>query len=242
MEKFIYYCRDCDKLYKVSGSGKKVKCNSCGQELADLKISDEEYSLLGPDEKKRLKSNSTVKADVKDVKLDEQTSNGKSSFFDMVQDDFEKKYHYTETQDTYVPVPEKNLTKAQTTLPGNDYDKNIKTSITLSWTLCFLPLILAIIIVIAEITNLRYPSTLTFISYAAVIAADGYSLKQCDIKLGLGWEILGLIFPPGYIFKKSKILKQKYTCAVVSLVVFLSLTIMMRIQNRFLILQMIGSL
>ena len=36
---------------------------------------------------------------------------------------------------------------------------------------------------------------------------------------------MGLIFPPAYLFKKSKVLGQRYTCAILSLVLFVFLIV-----------------
>ncbi len=55
MDKIMYYCSECKKLYKVGGTGKKVKCNSCGNELIDLKVTDEEYALMDSAERNALK-------------------------------------------------------------------------------------------------------------------------------------------------------------------------------------------
>ncbi len=55
MEKIMYFCKKCDKLYKVGGSGRIVKCNSCGRELVDLKMTDKEYEALDYSEKNSVK-------------------------------------------------------------------------------------------------------------------------------------------------------------------------------------------
>ena len=55
MDKIMYFCKKCDKLYKVGGSDRKVKCNSCGRDLIDLKVSDREYEALDYSEKNSLK-------------------------------------------------------------------------------------------------------------------------------------------------------------------------------------------
>ena len=46
MAGYIYYCDNCKKLFRISETGKKVKCPKCTSELSDLKISDEEYASL----------------------------------------------------------------------------------------------------------------------------------------------------------------------------------------------------
>lgn len=60
MDKIMYYCKECNKLYKVGGSGKRVKCNSCGNELIDLKVTDEEYALMDTSEKNSLKYHASM--------------------------------------------------------------------------------------------------------------------------------------------------------------------------------------
>ena len=44
--KYIYYCDNCNKVYKVAGEGRKVKCTNCRQGLRDLSISEEDYLVL----------------------------------------------------------------------------------------------------------------------------------------------------------------------------------------------------
>ena len=67
MDKYLYYCEDCDKLFKLSNKGKKVKCTKCGALLKDLETSSSEYEALSPDEKEVLKM-WTVVEDTKDDK------------------------------------------------------------------------------------------------------------------------------------------------------------------------------
>lgn len=55
MDKYLYYCENCDKLFKLSNKGKKVKCTKCGAMLKDLEITSSDYEALSPDEKEVLK-------------------------------------------------------------------------------------------------------------------------------------------------------------------------------------------
>ena len=55
MDKFLYYCENCDKLFKLGNKGKKVKCTKCGARLKDLEITSTDYEALSPDEKEVLK-------------------------------------------------------------------------------------------------------------------------------------------------------------------------------------------
>ncbi len=55
MDKYLYYCENCDKLFKLSNKGKKVKCTRCGSKLKDLEITSTDYEALSPDEKEVLK-------------------------------------------------------------------------------------------------------------------------------------------------------------------------------------------
>lgn len=38
MNGYMYYCKDCKKLFKISAAEKKAKCPKCSQPLLDLKI------------------------------------------------------------------------------------------------------------------------------------------------------------------------------------------------------------
>ena len=60
MDKYMYYCKDCDKLYKVAGSGRKVKCNKCQADLVDLMITDVEYESLDSAERNSVKYNARM--------------------------------------------------------------------------------------------------------------------------------------------------------------------------------------
>ena len=42
----MYLCPTCNKTFKVKGSGKKVKCKTCGQLLEDMEIGADEWSTL----------------------------------------------------------------------------------------------------------------------------------------------------------------------------------------------------
>lgn len=57
MDSYFYYCSECDKLFKVSGSGKKVKCSKCSGLLYDLGVTSEEYALLDNEAKEAIKHN-----------------------------------------------------------------------------------------------------------------------------------------------------------------------------------------
>ena len=60
MAGYIYYCDNCKKLFKISETGKKVKCPKCTSELSDLKISDEEYASLDKAGKDDIKKKALV--------------------------------------------------------------------------------------------------------------------------------------------------------------------------------------
>ena len=81
MDKILYYCKSCKKLYKVEESGRHVKCNKCQQELIDLKVTDKEYEQMDDSEKNSLKYNAVTDFRTEDTGID---SSGKSSFFDMM--------------------------------------------------------------------------------------------------------------------------------------------------------------
>ena len=56
--KYIYYCDNCNKVYKVAGEGRKVKYTNCRQGLRDLSISEEDYLVLDRSARERLKHKS----------------------------------------------------------------------------------------------------------------------------------------------------------------------------------------
>lgn len=60
MDKYLYYCENCDKLFKLSNRGKKIKCTKCGGKLKDLDITSSDYEALSADEKEVLKMWTTV--------------------------------------------------------------------------------------------------------------------------------------------------------------------------------------
>ncbi len=81
MDKIMYFCKKCDKLYKVGGSGRKVKCNSCGRDLIDLKVSDREYEALDYSEKNSLKYHARM-VDTGNDEPDDNVSNNADSEID----------------------------------------------------------------------------------------------------------------------------------------------------------------
>lgn len=56
MENYLYFCTECNKLFKVADTGRKVKCSHCSKPLADLEITDTEYAALDPDKREALKN------------------------------------------------------------------------------------------------------------------------------------------------------------------------------------------
>ncbi len=52
----MYYCPDCNKVFKAAGTGKKIKCSQCAELLYDMKISSEDYSALTKEGRESLKS------------------------------------------------------------------------------------------------------------------------------------------------------------------------------------------
>ena len=68
MAGYIYYCDNCNKLFKIGETGKKVKCPKCTSELSDLKVSDEEYASLDKAGKDGIKKKAL---DVPEKKVDD---------------------------------------------------------------------------------------------------------------------------------------------------------------------------
>ena len=55
MSNFLYFCPNCNKLYKAGASGKKLKCSQCSELAIDLGISDDEYREMNKTQKQELK-------------------------------------------------------------------------------------------------------------------------------------------------------------------------------------------
>ena len=75
MDSYLYYCSVCNKLFKVSGSGKRVKCSKCNHFLFDMEITSDAYASLSSDEKESLKSKFKVqeKSSDPETEKDQQT-------------------------------------------------------------------------------------------------------------------------------------------------------------------------
>ena len=58
--KYMYYCPECNKVFKAGETGKKIKCPKCKSNLSDLGISDQDYALLPAAEKEIMKQNMRV--------------------------------------------------------------------------------------------------------------------------------------------------------------------------------------
>lgn len=76
MSGYIYYCKDCNKVFKIGVAGRKVKCPKCGKLLYDLKISDEEYAKLDKAGKQTVKEKAEY--DSTEPKLAKETSSNVS--------------------------------------------------------------------------------------------------------------------------------------------------------------------
>ncbi|MCR5508736.1 MAG: hypothetical protein K6F34_08610 [Lachnospiraceae bacterium] len=59
MDSYMYYCADCNRLFKVGGTGKKAKCPQCEGMLKDLGVSSEEYAAMDTEKKNALKAGMT---------------------------------------------------------------------------------------------------------------------------------------------------------------------------------------
>lgn len=55
MSDYLYYCPDCNKLYKAGAVGKMIKCAQCSQLAYDMNITSEEYYKLSPSQRQELK-------------------------------------------------------------------------------------------------------------------------------------------------------------------------------------------
>ncbi len=61
--KYMYYCPNCNKVFKAGETGKKIKCPKCKSDLSDLGISEQDYAVLPAAEKAIMKQNMAVKDD-----------------------------------------------------------------------------------------------------------------------------------------------------------------------------------
>lgn len=61
--KYMYYCPNCNKVFKAGETGKKIKCPKCKSDLSDLGISEQDYAVLPAAEKTIMKQNMAVKDD-----------------------------------------------------------------------------------------------------------------------------------------------------------------------------------
>ncbi len=265
MDKIMYYCPECHKLYKVSGAGKRVKCTGCASTLADLQIADTEYDKLDAVQKKELKLKAERKqaAEDTDIKLnetnvpvnpiekkdvpdEEPTAEipRRSSFFDiddgmdegmsssfttpihtsdrLSSDQVNQSYFSFETESKQMETEKpKGIFKMNTARATMDEDKVLSTSNTISWILCFFPLIVFMVAVVCTILNINTAGKVFRYLFIGFMCYDSYMLTQIGSRIGLGWEFLGLLFPPVYLFKKAKVLDVKKTCAIVSLIIWL---------------------
>lgn len=100
-------------------------------------------------------------------------------------------------------------------------DSVMKTINALSWVLALLPLFLSALALILSKMGIEMSNFISNAFYIAVISTDCYFLGQMGIKVSWGYRLVGFLFPPVYLFKKAKILGQKKTYAIVSLVIFI---------------------
>ena len=56
MDNSMYYCPNCNKVFKAGGTGKRIKCTQCAEILYDMKISSEDYSALSKEGRESIKS------------------------------------------------------------------------------------------------------------------------------------------------------------------------------------------
>lgn len=56
MESYLYFCTECNKLFKVADTGRKVKCSNCSKPLVDLEIKDTDYAALDMEKREALKN------------------------------------------------------------------------------------------------------------------------------------------------------------------------------------------
>ncbi len=100
-------------------------------------------------------------------------------------------------------------------------DSVMKTINALSWALALLPLFLSALALILSKIGIEMSTFISNAFYIAVISTDCYFLSQMGIKVSWGYRLVGFLFPPVYLFKKAKILGQKKTYAIVSLIIFI---------------------
>ena len=55
MEQIMYVCPNCEKLFKVKGEHKSIRCSQCSINLVDMKISFDSWNKLSKDERSNIK-------------------------------------------------------------------------------------------------------------------------------------------------------------------------------------------
>lgn len=55
MDHFMYYCPDCQKLYKIVGEGKRAKCNQCGNIIVCMDVTSAEWDTLSKEQRNDIK-------------------------------------------------------------------------------------------------------------------------------------------------------------------------------------------
>ena len=85
MDSYLYFCTECNKLFKVADTGRNVKCSRCSNLLVDLEITDTEYASLHPEKREALKAGARESVNAKE-KPEAQTekSGERPDFFDQI--------------------------------------------------------------------------------------------------------------------------------------------------------------
>ncbi len=86
----MYYCPDCNKVFKAGDPGKTIKCPKCTHLLKDLEISDDNYALLSSSEKAALKTNIAITEQIKILENEDKLPKISSGVLDTAIDSAEK--------------------------------------------------------------------------------------------------------------------------------------------------------
>lgn len=69
MSDYLYYCPDCNKLYKAGTVGKMIKCAQCSRLAVDMNITSEDYYKLSPAQRQELKNSFLQEQEDEDTDL-----------------------------------------------------------------------------------------------------------------------------------------------------------------------------
>ncbi len=88
----------------------------------------------------------------------------------------------------------------------------------ISWLLCALPAVVAGVVAVNLFLFTLNPLPLPFLCII-LIACDGYILYTRYFQIGFIWELIGIVLPPVYLFRKAKVTGCEIYSAIISVIV-----------------------